>query len=482
MAVSTTGSRNLLTAWAVTASVLGLGSLIWAVISYTQANKAEKDLKDLGARYKDVIDVAGLSGDDFTQLKAIKDDASRGYGGMPLLQIARRQTEALTTLIAGAGAANDKIAIADIEAEQKKAVEAGGKDVTIGTSSLKDTLSTLTAAVTTLKADKEALTKSLTEAQASAKAAEEDRAKIDAAANDKVASAVKTATDADARATAYSSDRDAALTEAQKLTADVTQKGVLSAEEMNNQMNALRQQNAALKHELDDRNAQLGRFRVPTDQILKQADGVIVRTTGSDRVVINLGRGDHIAAGMTFEVFDKLGVPTVREGEPSDDKLLKGKASIEVVKTEAGISTCRVVRQSPGLAITEGDPIVNVVYDKNVPLNFMVYGKFNLDYKGDANDRDTDIVRRLIGGWGANVADKLDAKTDFVVLGEEPVVPDYSADQLAREPEKAFEKEQAETALEQFTDLRAKAQQLNIPVLNQTRFLYMIGYYEEGKR
>jgi hypothetical protein len=484
MAVSTTGSRNGIITWAVIATVLGLGSVIWAVISFTAANTAEKNLKDISAKYKDVIDAAGLAGDDVAQIKAVRDDATRGFANtVPLLQVARRQNEALTTLIGGPGAASDKVAMAEVEAEKAKAVAAVGKELPpVDTSSLASTIRSLTTAVATLESDKDALTKSLTDAQAAAKAAEEDRAKIDSAANDKVAAAVKQATDAETLAATYGEERNAQIAEAQKVTADVTQKGILSNEEMNNQMNALRQQLSATKTESDELKAQLAKFRVPTDQILKQADGMIVRTGGADRVFINLGRGDHVAAGMTFEVFDKLGVPSVREAEAADDKLLKGKASIEVISTEPGISLCRIVRLSPGAAITEGDPIVNVVYDKNVPLNFLVYGKFNLDYKGDANDRDTDIVRRLISGWGANVTDQLNAKTDFVVLGEEPVVPNYSQEQLAREPEKAFEKEQAETALEQFTDLRAKAQQLNIPVLNQTRFLYMIGYYEEGKR
>ena len=50
---------------------------------------------------------------------------------------------------------------------------------------------------------------------------------------------------------------------------------------------------------------------------------------------------------------------------------------------------------------SQGDPILNVVYDKNVKFNFYVFGQFNLDYAGPASDRDTEIVKRLISGWGA---------------------------------------------------------------------------------
>lgn len=483
MAVSTTGSRNGIITWAVTATVLGLGSVIWAVISFTQANTAEKNLAQLTQRYRDVIDAAGLAGEDVTALKTIRDDPTRGFSNnVPLLQVARRTNEQLTTRIGGAGATSDKAALAAVDAALASAKNAAGKEIAIDDSSLTAAITSMTTAINSLKTNNENLSKTLADTQAAAKQAEEDRARIDAAANEKVAAAVKAQTDAEAQVNAYSEQRNAQLTSVQQEAAGAAQKGIQSQEELNNQLSAERQTNAQLKRELEERNAQLAKYRVPTDQIIQQADGNIVRTGGGDRVFINLGRGDQIAAGMTFEVFDKLGVPRTRENEPADDKLLKGKASIEVVRTEPGISECRIVRLSPGAAITEGDPIVNVVYDKNVKFNFLVYGKFNLDQKGEANDRDTDVIRRLIANWGGNVADQLNAKTDFVVLGEEPVVPNYTQDQLAREPEKAFEKEQAETALEQYTDIRNKAQQLNIPVLTQNRFLYMTGYFEEGKR
>jgi hypothetical protein len=483
MAVSNTGSRNGIITWAVVASVLGLGSLIWAVISYTQANKAQRDMGTMTEKYKQVIDQSGLAGPAVTELTAVRDDQSRGFPNtLPLLEVSRRQTESLTTLIGGAGATSDKGAVAEAQAALEAAKAAAGAENPINTGSLADAIRSMTGVISTLKAGNAQLTQNLDAATAAATAAATEKGAVDAASNDKVAAAAKLAADSQANAEAQAKAHAEQLAAAQAQTAQLTLTSSQGVQTVTGEMNQIRQENAQVKRERDEARAKLQGFRVPTDQIIQQADGVIARNGGVDRVFINLGRGDQIAAGMTFEVFDKLGVPRVRENEPADDKLLKGKASIEVVRTEPGISECRIVRLSAGAAISEGDPIVNVVYDKNVKFNFLVYGRFNLDDAGQPTDRDTDVVRRLISGWGANVTDKIDAKTDFVVLGEEPVVPNYTQDQLAREPEKAFEKEQAETALEQYADLRAKAQQLNIPILNQKRFLYMVGYYEEGKR
>jgi hypothetical protein len=489
MAVSNTGSRNGIITWAVVATILGVGSLIWAVISFTQANKAQKDLENISKRYVDVIDQGGLSGDDVTALKAIRDDASRGFTPQTkLLEVARRQAQALTTLIGGPAAATDKEARAAVEAAinsaraASKGTDGTGKEAAIDGSSLVATIKSLSEYATSLQRNNAQLTEQLAAAQKSAIDAQEQKAKVDAASNEKVEVASKQAAEAQANADLYAQSQDQQLTTVTEDAANKVQQGIRNAEELNDQLNLQRQQFAQVKRENDDLKAQLASFRVPVDQIVQQADGVITKTSGTDRVFINLGRGDQIAAGMTFEVYDRLGVPRVATEDAADDQLLKGKASIEVVNTQQGISECRVVRLSPGAAITEGDPIVNVVYDKNVKFNFHVFGKFNLDYQGVATDRDTDIVRRLISGWGGNVQDQLDTKTDFVVLGEEPVVPSYTQDELAREPEKAFEKEQSEAALDAYNELRVRANQLNIPILNQTRFLYMVGYYEEAAR
>lgn len=476
MTPTSSGSKNGLVVWSVVATVIGLGSLIWGFISFAQANKAKDDLEATQRSYAEVIDRAGLSGANVAALKEVSSD----YSGMKFLDIAVQQKNELSTLVAGTNDARK--ARADADAAVKAAQAAAGNGASIPTNSLVGAITGLTDLVTAQNAKITGLNDEVKAANDERQAALAEKAEIMKAADEKVAAAVAEAAESQKTADEYAKSQDAQLSDReQQLTSRSSE--FLKSEQGNNQrIVTLQQEKAALQTQLEEANANLARYRVPTDQILTSADGQITRTPGNDRVFINLGRGDQIAPGMTFEVYDKLGVPNTSKDSPEDDRLLKGKASIEVISPQQGISECRVVRLSPGATITEGDPIINVVYDRNVKFNFHVFGKFNLDYAGEANDRDTEIVKRLISGWGANVVDDINTKTDFVVLGEEPVVPAYSQEELASEPEKAFQKEQAEQALDTYNEVKARANALNIPILNQTRFLYLIGYYTEAAR
>lgn len=480
MTPSSAGSRNGLVAWSVVATVLGLGGIIWGFISFAQANKAQDELKSTQNAYNNVIDRPGLTGQNVTSLQEIASDSSSGYSNMKLLDIAVQQKNSFATLLGGS--TDGKKVAADAEAALKAAQAIAGPSATVKTNSVVDALKSMTDLLKQKTSQLETQATELKAANDAAQAAQAEKANIAKASDDKVTVAQTEAAESQKTADAYAASQDAQLNTVNGELASTKADSLKNAQELNGRILELQQENASLKGQLDQANAERAKYRVPTNQILTSADGQITRTPGNDRVFINLGRGDQIAPGMTFEVYDKLGAPNVSKDDAADDKLLKGKASIEVITPQQGISECRVVRLSPGATITEGDPILNVVYDKNVKFNFYVFGQFNLDYAGPASDRDTEIVKRLISGWGANVADQIDTKTDFVILGQEPEVPTYSAEELANEPEKAFQKEQAEQALDVYTEVRNKANSLNIPILNQTRFLYLIGYYDEAAR
>lgn len=480
MTPTNSGSKNGLVVWSICASVIGLGSLIWGAMSFVQKSKAEDELRTLGNLYQEVVDRPSLTGQTVSSLKEVAGDSTRGYSGMKLLEIAKLQATNMSTLVSGT--ADERKAAADAAAATEAAKAAVGTETALKTDNLVGLVTSLTDVVTKQKASLDQLTTELAAANNATQLALAERAEIQKLADEKVAFAETERAEGQKTADAYAIAQDAQ-------TSDVTQQLIakneelLKSEQTNNQrIVELQQSLASVQTQLDEANAEKAKYRVPTNQILSTADGMITRTPGTDRVFINLGRGDQISPGMTFEVFDKLGAPSVTGSNPADDQLLKGKASIEVIRTEQGVSECAVRRLSPGATITEGDPILNVVYDKRVKFNFVVFGKFNLDYAGEANERDTEVVKRLISGWGGNVADEITTKTDFVVLGEEPEVPAYSQEELASEPEKAFQREQAEQALEAYTETRNAANALNIPIMNQTRFLYMIGYYNEAAR
>ncbi|MCC6415330.1 MAG: hypothetical protein IT582_05435 [Opitutaceae bacterium] len=125
--------------------------------------------------------------------------------------------------------------------------------------------------------------------------------------------------------------------------------------------------------------------------------------------------------------------------------------------------------------------IANLVYDPSTKYNFRVYGDFDMDGNGVATPGDAEIIKRLITQWGGNLTDRVSVDTDFIVLGKEPVLPNFTQDELLD----AFNQQKlmtAQAALDAYLDVVRKAQDLHIPILNQNRFLYFIGYFDQAKR
>jgi len=216
---------------------------------------------------------------------------------------------------------------------------------------------------------------------------------------------------------------------------------------------------------------------------LRQPDGVLTRVSSSEKAWINLGQGDQMSPGMTFEVYDaNEGIPNVLA--KADDQLPIGKASVEVINVGAGQSEVQIVRKNPGATLVPGDIIVNIVYDKNVKLSFAVLAGdgFDLNQDGRTNPADADLIKRLITTWGASATDGPSAvtvNTDFLVLGKEPILPKLPDNPNADEQ---YRLDQAKKKLEAYDTVRQKAIDLHIPILNQNRFLYYVGYYDLARR
>jgi hypothetical protein len=213
--------------------------------------------------------------------------------------------------------------------------------------------------------------------------------------------------------------------------------------------------------------------------MVRQSDGTIIRLPGQSIAYIDLGQGDQIAPGLTFEVYDKAdGVPA--PGKEATE-LPQGKASLEVLRVGSTSSECRIIRLSPGEQLTEGDLIANLVYDKNTRYTFFVFGNFDLDRNGVPTASDQNVIKQLITQWGGKVAGDVNVATDFVVLGAEPVVPIFTEEEKA-DPINKQKLDAAEADLNAYKEVEAKAGELNIPIMNQNRFLYYVGYYDQAKR
>jgi len=252
----------------------------------------------------------------------------------------------------------------------------------------------------------------------------------------------------------------------------------------------LTQQVAQLQADLKKRTDEVGAlqrrlasFRVNTKEpIVQVADGNIVRLPGSGMVYINIGTGDQVVVGMTFEVYDHFtGIPSLGQEGLRESDMPIGKASIEVIRVTSGSSECRIIRKTPGQELVEGDYVANLVLDPKTKYNFVVYGNFDLDHNGVASPGDTEIVKQLITRWGGKVQPSIDADTDFVIMGQDPKLPELTEEQK-QDPVMNAQYEQKTAELNAYHDLVQKANQFSIPIMNQNRFLYYIGYYAQAPR
>jgi len=209
-------------------------------------------------------------------------------------------------------------------------------------------------------------------------------------------------------------------------------------------------------------------------------DGVIVSVRSDQNLVyINRGRTDRILLGTTFEVYDQsIGVVANEAGE------YFGKATVEVINVDESFSVARIIRSTPGKEVLENDIIANAVYDPNMTFRFYVFGEFDIDKIGESSRSDRRRVESMIVQWGGELASSpgeqgqtpLTYDVDFLVLGEKPEQPD-PLDPGVTDSDAIRLYELALRRFSRYTDLVGQAQELSIPVLNQNRFLTMVGYH-----
>ncbi|MGN6725303.1 MAG: BRCT domain-containing protein [Tepidisphaeraceae bacterium] len=464
--------------WTVVTSILFVVATVLAIFATVDRNKMYSEMQTMQSRYDKVVSEADLNGDVVNALAAQKQANPTAYPGDPkLLNVALMQRDALAKKIANASNEADAMRAADTVLKQIQS-DASLKAPT-------DSLVSAMNGLLNIAQSRENEIKQLTDAR-------DDMSKklagVNAAFTAQLGAKQQDVTTAQANAQKALDDVEASRTDKDKQIADMQSKmdeQAKLAQDTVNQLTAQRQEalNRAKKSEdqIKALQSKLRDIRQPVDQILRQADAHIMRSAGDNLVYIDLGTGDQVVPGMTFEVYDRIqGIP--KPGDPTNDENLpKGKASIEVIKVSPGNSECRIVRQTPGENVVEGDPCVNLVYDRNVKYNVMVYGNFDLDRNGQATPQDADVIKRLVTRWGGKVVNTLTPDTDFLVIGKVPEIPNYTQEELDR-PEIQFEVERRKKELADYDDTLAKAIELNIPVLNQNRFLYFTGYYEQSAR
>ncbi|QOJ19004.1 MAG: hypothetical protein HRU76_16035 [Phycisphaeraceae bacterium] len=237
----------------------------------------------------------------------------------------------------------------------------------------------------------------------------------------------------------------------------------------------------SIRSDLALKDSQLGMLqRIINESRLKAAnpaalvDGrVIDNATGDGQVFINIGRQHKVSMGMTFEVYDSETqiVPDQFTGEYP-----RGKASLQVIRVSETTSTAKITRSVPGRPVVRNDVIANAVYDPTKEYMFFVHGKFDMNGDGRPSEAETDLVRNLILQWGGKVVegDTLRGDADFLLLGVQPNEPPPLRANPTPEEVRIWAEQKA--AGDRYNRLLQDAMKASIPVLNQNRFLILIGH------
>ncbi|MEA2733902.1 MAG: hypothetical protein QOE14_353, partial [Humisphaera sp.] len=477
------GSRTAAVTWAVVFAIIAVTMTIFSIYFYADSNRSRVALETHKKSVGDIVPDADLQGEAVTRLRAIRGADNSGYTPQTsLLQVAMQDRDALARMVAGAGNEDTAkqlgaAALAEAVNAAKPAQLTLPANENIGLA-LKTMAQGLTAQLGQNKSLQDQLQQSLAQAKAQADQFEQQRG----AMNKTVDAIRQEQAQAQAALATYQQTKDQSIAQIDTGMAAERQKAQEAQNNANVQLQELSRQLTDAKTQINTLQTKLGENRIDTQgPIVRNPDGQIIKIPARDIVYINLGQEASVTPGLTFEVYDKIdGIPPA--GDPTtNDKLPQGKASIEVVRVGAGSSEARITRQTQGTQLVVGDLIANLIYDPNVKYNFVVYGDFDMDRNGQATAQEADVVRRLVTQWGGKLMDKVNVDTDFVVLGQEPVLPTFTREDL-QDPFNAKRLEDARLALEAYDQVRNRARDLHIPIMNQNRFLSLIGFYNQAKR
>lgn len=245
------------------------------------------------------------------------------------------------------------------------------------------------------------------------------------------------------------------------------------------QLNA--DQSTELIRKLNDEIDQLqgivaGRDKPTEAMAIVDHDGQVESLVPDEELAyINVGRLHHVQPGMTFEVYGSNELVKLDRF----DALPRGKATIEVIGVSPLSSKARLVRSTLGQPVFDGDKIYNIAFDRNMEPVFYVFGKFDIRRTGKPTRTDRRSVEMMVRQYRGRLVKELTYEADYLVLGVEPDVPRKPTDQeFIEDPTVEERYKDAKDRYDEYQSLIGTARELKIPVLNQNRFLTLVGHYQ----
>ena len=241
---------------------------------------------------------------------------------------------------------------------------------------------------------------------------------------------------------------------------------------MQSRIGQLQEESLRLQGQLNQlRESQVSATLLPTDEYALVDGRIIGADPAQNAVFIDLGRNDRMVLGMSFEVYSNAAA--IRPDE--EGAYPPGKATIEVIRINEGSSVARIVRESRGNPLVEGDVLANAVYDPTKVYHFVVYGNFDTDGDRTARPEEQTAIKGIISQWGGVVDEDLSGRTDFLVLGDRPILPPQPpVNAPAAIITEFIRKSRVADEYDRLFDAAVRA---SIPILNQNRLFTLTGIH-----
>ena len=269
---------------------------------------------------------------------------------------------------------------------------------------------------------------------------------------------------------AYRDSVNTTTSDIERALADAQQEYDASVAELRSELQNVEDERAQLQERVQRLSGGTESERLSPRDEEALVDALIVQVDdGADEVYISRGADSNVVLGMTFEVYGRgVSIRPDEQGNYSD-----GKATIEIVRINENNAVGRVLRVVRGNPILPGDRCVNAVWDPNKEYRFVVFGNFDTNFDGSATPAERQDIEAIIAEWGGTIEDELTGRTDFVILGERPILPhEPRRDDPFAVVELYLDKRDI---VDRYNELFRAAGDRSIPVLNQNRLFTLTG-------
>lgn len=452
MAARTSAGTGMLVTFTLV-SVLALALLITTVIFYAGRRAALNRVADLSQNSVKIVREDELNGNDVPRIRPLAEAQRKSVVGY----LVQQQQDLMQRVT---GSARDTLD----DLNKKLGEDFGGGN-------LLGTLQERTAEIA-------ALTKRVTDAEASAQRALADKEAEVARVKDIEASQAKTLTELNGQVDQYKAEVDQLRDEVASFKGELDtrvqrmrddgagREAQLAAELDKSQRQGLLDRSLIqrLQNELKGQ-----RYVGQSEEAL--VDGKVIGLNAADStVVIGVGRKQRLVLGTSFEVY---GDGTSIRPDPATGEYPSGKASLEVIRLDDDSATARIIRERKGNPIVRGDVIANALYDPKKVYNFLVYGLFDANKDGRASLLEASDISALVTEWGGKVVDELSGNVDFVVLGQRPTLPPEPPATAPAEVVQEFIRLKRQSV--KYDELLSQARSTSIPVLNENRLYTLTG-------